>query len=87
MRLIDLTGKRFGKLKVLKMLPERKSGEVQWLVQCDCGNQLAVVGNVLTRGQKSCNACKATTHGLTKHPLYYTWKGMIARCCNPNHKS
>jgi hypothetical protein len=26
-------------------------------------------------------------HGLRYHPLYGRWRGMVARCTNPKHKS
>ena len=26
-------------------------------------------------------------HGLTGHPLYFTWLGIRARCCNPDSRS
>jgi hypothetical protein len=42
--------------------------------------------------QKSCGCLKrettiarSTTHGLSKHELYYTWKNMWQRCTNPNN--
>jgi hypothetical protein len=28
-----------------------------------------------------------TTHGLCKTRLHHIWAGIIARCCNENHKS
>lgn len=34
----DLTGKRFGKLVVLRKTENRKQGAYLWLCQCDCGN-------------------------------------------------
>lgn len=35
----DLTGRRFGKLVVQRLLPERtKSGKAIWECKCDCGN-------------------------------------------------
>lgn len=26
-------------------------------------------------------------NGITSHPLFFTWRGMIARCYNPKHKA
>lgn len=37
-QLWDLTGKRFGKLVVLRKTEKRRRGSVLWLCQCDCGN-------------------------------------------------
>lgn len=40
----DESGKRYGKLVVIKMVDERRNGCVCWLVKCDCGNELIVTG-------------------------------------------
>ena len=41
--LIDLTGKRFGQLTVLSRADNTLTdNRVQWLCQCDCGNQIVV---------------------------------------------
>lgn len=39
----------------------------------------------LQREASKLGADKARTHGLSFHPLYATWKGMMARCYNPSH--
>lgn len=44
----DLTGKRFGKLVVLKLQDDKK-----WLCKCDCGAFHSVVASVLTRKIKT----------------------------------
>lgn len=63
MRLIDLTGKRFGRLVVLKKDGTIKHGYVQWLCQCDCGNMVVVGGNRLRRNDtKSCGCYKTWIH-------------------------
>ena len=56
--LIDLTNKKFGKLKVLS-LSERHSkyGQTYWLCQCDCGNQHIVRSSHLTGGQVQSCGC------------------------------
>ena len=41
MKLIDLTGKRFGRLLVLSKAETRK-GQTFWNCKCDCGNIVAV---------------------------------------------
>jgi len=56
-RIKDLTGKKFGRLLVLKIGDkERKRGKgVRWLCQCDCGKIKEILGMDLITGQsKSC---------------------------------
>lgn len=54
----DLTGQRFGKLKVLyrtyKPTTAKSSGSAFWKCQCDCGNITVISGNSLLNGVKSC---------------------------------
>ena len=57
-RILDLVGKRFGKLTVIKDSGNRSpSGDVIWLCQCDCGNQTNVIGNNLTRKKYGTISC------------------------------
>lgn len=54
-RFIDLTGKRFSRLLVLRRLKNNQFGRSYWECLCDCGNYHNVSGNVLIRGaSKSC---------------------------------
>jgi len=89
-RLIDLTGKRFGRLTVVSRAENNKRGEVQWLCKCDCGNETITRGNSLTMGRvKSCG-CYARenhikiTHGKSKTPLHKTWINIKQRTENHN---
>lgn len=52
-KLIDLTGKKFGKLVVLGR-SKNKSSRVYWDCECACGNTCVVAGKSLKAGQKSC---------------------------------
>ena len=53
---INLTGQVFGKLTVLKETGERKSGNIVWLCQCECGKQVSVSSDALRSGHtKSCS--------------------------------
>jgi len=71
-RTIDLTGQKFGKLKVIK---DARGGHNQlvWLCRCDCGKEKKVLGADLRRGNvKSCGCWKKerlTKHGFEKHKL------------------
>lgn len=50
----DLTGKRFGRLNVIKR-NGTKSNFAAWLCKCDCGNTTVVIGrNLITGNTKSC---------------------------------
>lgn len=48
--LIDLTGKKFGKLTVISRIDNEKSNSVKWICKCDCGNTIHVFGSNLKRG-------------------------------------
>lgn len=53
----DLTGQMFGHLTVIEIAGKRKSGEVMWLCQCDCGKQATVLVTNLLRGNSTSCGC------------------------------
>ena len=92
-RIIDLTGEKYGFLKVIRMLDERKHGKVVWLCKCDCGNTTKVLSNNLRNGSTISCGCRnkknriRTKHGLCKSRIYNIYICMKERCCNPKSKS
>lgn len=94
MKAIDLTGKKFGHLLVLKRAAVSYRGSAVWLCKCDCGNTLEVVGSHLRTGHtKSCGCYKITqtreansTHGECSTRLYKVWSHMLGRCNTTNGK-
>lgn len=65
-RLIDLTGKTFGFLTVLKKSSEKKNNEVMWECQCTCGNLILVKGRNLRDGNTtSCGCSRQKANDLT----------------------
>ena len=57
-RKIDLTGKVFGKLTVIKEHPERTpQGSVQWVCKCECGKPAIVSGDNLRRNHTLSCGC------------------------------
>src|ERR1039458_7044196 len=87
---IDMAGKKIGRLLVLSR-DKNRSGKPTWRCRCDCGNEIVIGGKSLrNKFSKSCGCLKSertiersTTHGLSHHPIYQIWLGMISRCCNP----
>jgi hypothetical protein len=78
MPLIDLIGKRFGRLRVIAYAQNHK-----WSCVCNCGARVNVDGNHLRRGcTKSCG-CLRKKHGMSGSPEYKTWVNMKQRCFNP----
>ncbi len=90
MKLVDLTGKRFGKLTIIKRSVSTLK-RPQWDCICDCGNSTSVVGHSLKSGlTKSCgclaeNNLNRTTHGLRHETLYHIWCHIKSRCYNINN--
>jgi len=53
--MIDLKGKRFGKLTVIERYGSGKHGGLYWLCKCDCGNEKVIRGYSLRNNTiKSC---------------------------------
>ncbi len=68
------------------------------VLTCDCGNTYRVVlDNLVSGNTRSCGCLDREvstarilssghrTHGMSGHPLFSTWHGMVARCHDPNH--
>lgn len=53
----NLTGQRFGKLTVIRRLPEARRRNPQWLCHCECGNDVVARSGNLKRYQRSCGCC------------------------------
>lgn len=89
--LIDLTGERFGRLKVLGRAGSDLQNKPTWRCACDCGVEVVVRGSSLRSGHtESCGCyCREvhTKHGAEGTRLYAVWKNMRDRCSNENHKS
>jgi hypothetical protein len=56
-KIIDLTGKKFGKLTVLKMSNIRKNNHIHWDCLCDCGATTLVGGQKLRNGHTTSCGC------------------------------
>lgn len=86
----DLTGKRYGRLTVIRFEDMDKHSDSRWLCKCDCGNEKIVKGKCLKSGDtKSCGCAKlervktmSTKHGLGKTRLHTIWLDMKSRCLN-----
>lgn len=62
------------------------------IYRCQCGNEFTTQTTRIKSGHtKSCGCYQKqrasdanTTHGLSSHPLFFTWASMVSRCHNPN---
>lgn len=79
-------GAVFGRLTVLE---DVKRSQDPAMCRCECGKMKRVGRAVeLTIGNtRSCGCLRRdllTRHGLSKHPLYRTWNGIVTRTTDPN---
>lgn len=94
-RIIDLTGKRFGRLTVLGIDEKNEKKWIQWLCKCDCGNIKSIHGQSLRRGlTKSCGCYNLealsknkSKHKMTNSRLYKIWIDVHTRVFNTKHRS
>lgn len=88
MKAVEITGQKYSRLTAI----ERVKGSL-WRFRCDCGTEIERTANSVRSGNtKSCGCLRRETtiaknasHGMTDHPLYSRWAGMIQRCTNPKH--
>lgn len=78
-KIIDITGKKYGKLTVISYFGKKK-----WLCKCDCGNECIVLGYSLKIGNtKSCGCYRKelnTKHNLSRSRIYRIYNKMKRRC-------
>ncbi len=85
-----------------KIIPSSPGGLRALVCACDCGNTTVVPVTSLIRTTpvptQSCGCLHRDVirdiartsnrkHGLHDHPLYFTWKNMLARCEDPDHQA
>lgn len=81
----EIIGQKFDKLHVVGILkPTSSKDRYRAECVCECGNTSTPPVRYLLRINpiRSCG-CERN-HGLSGHPLYYTWQHMRFRCDNPN---
>lgn len=100
-RSADFIGQRFGRLVILKTEPNKKGSGSRTIatVQCDCGIVKTILFNNIRKGATNSCGCLNSEiassrceklnidHGLSRHPLYIVWRGMLNRCSNPDDVS
>lgn len=59
---VDLTGKRFGALLVLKPTGERRNNSVVWRCLCDCGKRTSVTHANLSKESGGTRSCGCLQH-------------------------
>lgn len=94
-KLIDLTGKKFGRLTVIERVGTHIAScgakAPTWLCKCECGRDCIVMANSLRSGKtKSCGCIRrersnGLKHGLKGTRIYDIWQNMKQRCNNPNN--
>ena len=92
-KMIDLLGKKFGRLTVVSRGENTASGGATWNCECECGGYVPGIyrGNLLSGHTKSCGCLKLelfverlTTHGKSGSKEHKAWKGIWDRCTNEN---
>lgn len=90
-QVIDLTGKQYGRLTVIKLNGKDKHNNAMWECKCSCGNNIIIRGATLRNGRaRSCGclhreltkllAKNNITHNKSNTRLYRIWQNMKSRC-------
>lgn len=88
---VNLVGKRFGLLTVIKLDTEKSIPKIKyWVCQCDCGNIVSVRGSHLSSGDTQSCGCLKISHGelkiqqiLEEYNISYVREKSFDDCINP----
>ena len=87
---IDLTGQRFGRLVVQKLVdldkPTRNGITHGWLCKCDCGNEVVCTSKQLNSGKKTSCGC-AIVDALKSDNRNQRYDGTIISAIKPERKA
>lgn len=71
---VDLAGRSFGQLSVVKQAENGRCGRVRWLCECKCGKQTKVFGDGLSSGRTKSCGCGMGVRLYGRVPPYkYIW--------------
>jgi len=95
-RYLDIAGQKFGRATALEFMGVNSGRSAMWRFRCDCGEVFEALARDLRSGRvQSCgcfrlervaaaNKKRLTTHGASFTRTHNIWRGMLARCRNPN---
>ena len=89
----DWTGKRQGKLLVIRQVDSRSDGQAMWECRCDCGALAIKSSGSLRQGVKSCSSScgiaesnrRRAKHGVSHGKEWRAWTAAKQRCFNEKH--
>ncbi len=88
--MIDLVGRKFGRLEVIRFSHRGRRGQAFFVCACECGNEVTCnAWNLQSGNTRSCRCLKFdgnnATHKMSYTPEYNSWVGMKQRCHNPQN--
>lgn len=91
---LDLQGRKFGYLTVIRKDGHIRGNFVAWLCECKCGKVIRTDTHSLVGGNSTSCGCKRNEpsnrknrkHGDSFNRLYVIWSGMMERCRTPGCK-
>lgn len=95
MQRLDITNQRFGSVVAIRPTMQSSSGDMKWILRCDCGNEFEANAYPFRSGKRfDCPKCgferrrvAKTKHGAVETSEYSIWANMLNRCRNKNEKS
>lgn len=75
--IVDIIGKRFGQLTVIRQDGVGTNNKIKYLCKCDCGNFITTLGSALRRKEKSTSNCHACARKVAALKIsgknHYLW--------------